>query len=113
MRETGKPVSEVARDIDVTETSLYAWVRQDRIGRGDGAPGALTTEQLEELRSLRKEVRDLRMERDLFKKNGGVPREREEVKFAALVAQRIEFKVSWMCRRRTEILNAARALAPR
>jgi len=28
VRETGKPVSGVARDIDVTETSLYAWVRQ-------------------------------------------------------------------------------------
>ena len=42
VRETGKPVSEVARDIDVTETSLYAWVRQERIDRGEGAPGALS-----------------------------------------------------------------------
>ncbi len=68
VHESGKPVSEVARDIDVTETSLYAWVRQDRIDRGEGRPGALTSEELEELRSLRKEVRELRMERDFLKK---------------------------------------------
>jgi transposase len=61
VRESGKPVSEVARDIDVTETSLYAWVRQDRVDRGYGSPGALTSEELEELRSLRKEVRELRL----------------------------------------------------
>jgi len=68
VRETGKPVSEVARDIDVTETSLYAWVRQARIDRGEGGAGTLTSEELAELRSLRKEVRDLRMERDFLKK---------------------------------------------
>ena len=67
VRETSKPVSEVARDIDVTETSLYAWVRQERIDRGEGGPGALTSEELDELRSLRKEIRELRMERDFLK----------------------------------------------
>ncbi len=68
VRESGKPVSGVARDIDVTETSLYAWMRQDRIDRGEGGPGTLTSEELEELRGLRKEVRELRMERDFLKK---------------------------------------------
>ncbi len=68
VRESGKPVRAVARDIDVTETSLYAWMRQDRIDRGEGGPGSLTSEELEELRGLRKEVRELRMERDFLKK---------------------------------------------
>ncbi len=68
VRESGKPVSAVARDIDVTEMSLYASVTQDRIDYGEGGPGTLTSEELEELRSLRKEVRDLRMERDFLKK---------------------------------------------
>ncbi len=67
VRESGKAVSVVARDIDVTETSLYAWVRQDRIDRGEGGPGTLTSEELEELRGFRKEVRELRMERDFLK----------------------------------------------
>lgn len=67
VRESGKPVSELARDIDVTETSLYAWVRQDRKARGDDGSG-LATEELEELQELRKEVRELRMERDFLKK---------------------------------------------
>lgn len=68
VHETGKPVSEVARDIDVAETSLYAWVRRAKADRGEGPPGVLTTEELEELRQLRKEVRDLRLEREFLKK---------------------------------------------
>ena len=66
--ETGKPVAQVARDIDVVESSLFSWVKQARIDRGEGQPGQLTTEELEELRRLRKEVRELRMERDFLKK---------------------------------------------
>ncbi len=62
VRESGKAVSVVARDIDVTETSLYAWVRQDRIDRGEGGPGTLTSEELEELRGLRKECVPLLVE---------------------------------------------------
>ena len=67
VRESGKAVSVVARDIDVTETPLYAWARQDRIDRGEGGSGTLTSEELEELRGLRKEVRELRMGRDFLK----------------------------------------------
>ena len=50
----------------MTETSLYAWVRQDRIDRGY-VVGALTSEELEPTKPS-KEVRELRMERDFLKK---------------------------------------------
>ena len=66
--ETGKPVAQVARDIDVVESSLFNWVKQARVDRGEGSPGQLTTEELDVLRQLRKEVRELRMERDFLKK---------------------------------------------
>ena len=68
VRESGKPVGSVARDLDLTETALRSWVRQSEIDAGRGVPGALTTEEREELGRLRRETRTLRMERDILKK---------------------------------------------
>jgi len=66
VRDTGKPVAVVAKNIDVTESSLFSWVRQAKIDEGQIA-GA-TSDEKQELASLRKEVRELRMERDFLKK---------------------------------------------
>lgn len=60
--------SKVARDLDLTETSLRNWVKQADIDAGKGPEGALTTEELKELRRLRRENRILKMERDFAKK---------------------------------------------
>ena len=68
VRESGRSVPTVARELDLTETALRSWVRQAGIDAGRGAPGALTTEEREELARLRRETRTLRMERDILKK---------------------------------------------
>ena len=68
VRDSGKSVGAVAREMDLTETALREWVRQAEIDAGRGRPGALTTEEREELARLRREVRTLRMERDILKK---------------------------------------------
>jgi len=68
VRESGKPVGTVARELDLTETALRAWVRQAAVDAGRGVSGALTTEEREELGRLRRENRTLRMERDILKK---------------------------------------------
>jgi transposase len=68
VRDSGKPVGTVARELDLTETALRDWVRQAEVDAGRGRPGALTTEEREELARLRREVRTLRMERDILKK---------------------------------------------
>jgi hypothetical protein len=47
---------------------IYA--RPAEIDAGRGAPGALTTEEREELGRLRRENRTLRMERDILKTSG-------------------------------------------
>jgi len=47
VRESGKSVGVVARELDLTETALRSWVRQAEIDAGRGAPGALTTEERE------------------------------------------------------------------
>jgi transposase len=44
------------------------WVKQAKVDRGNGPSGALTTTEKEELARLRKEVRVLKMERDILKK---------------------------------------------
>ena len=68
VRESGKPVGTVARELDLTETALRSWVRQAEVDGGRGPAGALTTEERAEHGQLRREVRTLRMERDILKK---------------------------------------------
>jgi len=68
VRESGKSVAVVARELDLTETALRSWLRQREIDAGRGPAGALTTEEQEELGRLRRENRTLRMERDILKK---------------------------------------------
>ena len=62
-----KTVASAARDLGLTESSLRNWVEQARADRTKGKTG-LTTAEREELARLRKEVRELRMERDVLKK---------------------------------------------
>src|SRR2546422_5960977 len=52
VRESGKAIGAVARELDLRETALRSWVRQAEIDAGRGAPGALTTEEREELGRL-------------------------------------------------------------
>ena len=67
VRDSGKSVGVVARELDLTETALREWVRQTEVDAGRGAPGALTTAEREELGRLRRENRTLRMERGILK----------------------------------------------
>ena len=66
-REVGS-IAQVARDLDLTDSALRQWVKQARIDEGNGPEGALTTEEKEELRRLRREVHVLKQERDFLKK---------------------------------------------
>ena len=68
VRQEGLAVTQVARDLDLTESSLRNWVKQAAIDGGQGSAGALTSSELEELRRLRRENRQLRMEREILKK---------------------------------------------
>ena len=63
-----RSIGKVAKDLGLTETAVREWVRLAEIDEGKGPPGALTTEEREELRHLRRENKRLEMERSIFKK---------------------------------------------
>ena len=68
VRKSGKSPGQVASDLDLTETAVRAWVKQANIDAGRGPAGALTTAEREELAALKREVKTLRMERDILRK---------------------------------------------
>ncbi len=60
----------VAQRLGLPSTSLARWVRQARIDRGDAGSrdqGLLATEERAELNQLRKEIREIRREKDFFR----------------------------------------------
>ena len=65
--DEGKSIADVARDLDLTESAFRDWVERARADRSHGKTGLTTTER-EELKQLRKQVRQLQMERDILKK---------------------------------------------
>ena len=66
VRTTGRPIAQIARELEIYDSTLGNWVRQDRIDRG--AAEELTSDERARLRALEAENTKLRMERDLLKR---------------------------------------------
>lgn len=66
--EGHRTAGQIARELDLTETAVRAWVKQHEIDKGKGPGGALTSSEKEELARLRKENRELREDREILKK---------------------------------------------
>ena len=65
---SGKGVGEVARELDLTETSVRQWKQRAEIDAKRDPQGPLTTEERAEVVRLRRELRTVTMERDFLKK---------------------------------------------
>jgi transposase-like protein len=68
VRTGGRRVAQVARDLGLADSLVRSWVRQADVDAGQGPAGALTTPEKEELSQLRREVKVLRMEREILKR---------------------------------------------
>ena len=68
VRNSDDSMRRIAADLGVSQETLRGWVNQDRIDRGEGKPGELTTAEKQELVRLRRENAQLRMEREILKK---------------------------------------------
>ena len=66
IRQSGKSIAEICRDMGLPESSVHHWLAQAEIdaGQRDG----LTTTEREELSRLRRELRLVREERDVLAK---------------------------------------------
>jgi transposase len=68
VRETGKPIAQVARELGINDGTLGNWMNQDRRRReSDG--GGLSEDERAELARLRRENAELRMRCDVLKRS--------------------------------------------
>jgi transposase len=67
VRETGRPIVQIAKDLGINAGTLANWVALDRQGR-DGN-GRLDEDERLELARLRRENAELAMERDVLKRS--------------------------------------------
>ena len=66
VRSSGRPVKEIAADLDASEQTLRNWVFAAQVDAGERE--GVTTDEREELRVLRRKVRVLEQEREILKK---------------------------------------------
>ncbi len=67
-RGSDKSIPTLAADLGVSSEALRHWLRQADADAGREQPGDLTTDEREELRRLRREVKVLQQEREILRK---------------------------------------------
>src|SRR5215213_3642195 len=63
-----RSIGQVARDFDLTETAVRAWVRQAERDAGSRDDGGLTSQERDELAQLRRENHRLREDVEVLKR---------------------------------------------
>lgn len=68
VRSSGRNVTEVARELGVSAEGLRGWVKQAKADRGEGPAGALTSDEREELRRVRRELAEVKKANEILVK---------------------------------------------
>lgn len=67
LRESGRPLTQVARELGLTPSALDRWARQHKKAEQQGTTSAGLKAEREELQRLRRENETLRQERDFLR----------------------------------------------
>lgn len=70
-KESGQPKSHIARQLKISLSLLYAWIDKYDEAKSKGLTPAEQQAEKEELRKLKAEVKQLRLENDILKKAAG------------------------------------------
>ena len=65
IRESGRSVGSVSKELSLTETAVRDWVKR---AEASGSSAELQPDERAELRRLRKENQELRMEKEILRK---------------------------------------------
>jgi transposase len=65
--ESGRPIAHVAQDLGVHKEALRTWVRQAKADAAGGTPSVVSSAEREELKRLRKEVRELKQANEILR----------------------------------------------
>ena len=68
VRESGRPVAQLARELGIPDHVLYRWVSRQRQAHAQGTTPATLREEREEVATLKRENLLLRQERDFLKR---------------------------------------------
>ncbi len=68
VHQSGKPVSQIAKEMGLSESALRRWVQQAQIDHQPNSQGQLTSAERKELIALRRDLKRVQMERDFLKK---------------------------------------------
>jgi transposase len=65
--KAGRTAEELSREFEPTAQTIHNWVKQSDLDAGVRSDG-LTSSERDELRTLRREVKQLKVEREILKK---------------------------------------------
>lgn len=68
VRSGARTVAEASRDLGLADSLIRKWIDSSSVDHDDEKPTVLTASEKEELSHLRREVKVLRMEREILKR---------------------------------------------
>ncbi|MBN4060631.1 IS3 family transposase [bacterium AH-315-I20] len=100
--DRGYKINDVASRLGVTSKSLQAWIK---LYGDESSQHQAMLEQQAEMRRLKKELRRVTEERDIFKGGRGVLRKRIKARYAFIKSRQSKYSVVAMCK----VLNVQRS----